>query len=111
MQLFAGKQDENDLLYHYTDLEGTEAISNSSVIRANHGKVYLTDEKVNIIDVNAILFASERPEFLITHRIEVKLKNDYYHFLDVETQSNELIFRGSIRNGKHADFNVKENDF
>lgn len=48
---------------------------------------------------------------MITHRIEVKLKNDYYHLLDAETQSNEFIFRGSIRNSKHADFNVKENDF
>lgn len=58
-----------------------------------------------------MLFAGQRPGFIATHRVEISLKDDYYYLLDVGTQDNELIFKGSIRNGKHAIFNVKVNDF
>ncbi|OPH47273.1 hypothetical protein BC351_12300 [Paenibacillus ferrarius] len=98
------------ILYHYTDEAGAKAIMESGVIISNRGKVYLTDQAVSPDDANNVLFAGQRPGFIATHRIEVEIYNDYYDLLDTETQDNELIFRGSIRNGKNANITVKENN-
>ncbi|NQX64613.1 hypothetical protein HQN90_00590 [Paenibacillus alba] len=98
------------ILYDYTDEAGAKAIMESEVTISNRGKVYLTDQAVSPDDANNVLFTGQRPGFIATHRVEVEIYNDYYDSLDTETQDNELIFRGSIRNGKNANITVKENN-
>lgn len=70
----------------------------------------MTDQDVAPEEANAVLFAGQRPGFVATHRVEVVIDENYYYELEAGTQDNELIFNGSIRDGKQANIIVKENN-
>ena len=48
-----------------------------------------------------------------THRVEINLIDPNYVNLTTigVTQPNKLIYLGTLRNGKNANFIIKENDF
>lgn len=48
-----------------------------------------------------------------THRVEINLidPNDVNLTTNGVTQPNKLIYLGTLRNGKNANFIIKENDF
>lgn len=54
-----------------------------------------------------------RPNFTATHRVEILLNdlNDFKLTTKGATQPNELIYMGTVRNGRNATFSIKENNF
>lgn len=69
--------------------------------------------KISHKDANSALFMSMKDDDCATYRVEIILidPNDNNLTSDNATQSNELIYKGSIRNGRNAILTVKENDF
>lgn len=110
-----GKSGKNSPdLYHYTDENGAKAISETGTIRADdRGRVFVTTDEISPQDANNVLFMGTKGDDCATYRVEITLidPNDYRLSFEGATQPNELIYYGSIRNGKNAIIVIKENDF
>ena len=109
-----GINDKEPDLYHYTNAKNAEAIQKSGMIIPDvRGRVFVTTDKISPQDANNALFIGTRNANSATHRVEITLKDPYDSSLSIEgaTQQNELIYRGTIRNGRNATIIVKENDF
>ncbi|MDG4558492.1 MAG: RHS repeat-associated core domain-containing protein [Candidatus Contendobacter sp.] len=98
-------------LYHYTDEAGARGIAESGVVRADSkGRVFLTTDEVSPSNASDELFMG-RGGTKGTHRVEIELEDGAGLTTEGATQPNELIHRGSIRDGRNATIRVKENDF
>ena len=64
-------------------------------------------------DANNALFMGTKGDDCATHRVEITLldPNDSNLTSQGATQPNELIYLGTIRDGRNASLIVKENDF
>ncbi|MBQ4524441.1 MAG: hypothetical protein IJA10_16095, partial [Lachnospiraceae bacterium] len=106
--------DQEPDLYHYTDADGAKAIQESEMIKTDSkGRVFVTTDEIKPQDANNALFMGTKGDDCATHRVEITLvdPNDINLTTKGVTQPNELIYFGIIRNGKNANFIVKENDF
>ncbi|MGP4112295.1 polymorphic toxin-type HINT domain-containing protein [Streptomyces sp. 4N509B] len=87
----------DDVVFHYSDLEGYEGILSSGSIRADRkGRTYVTQEMVSPGEIYNVLFAGNpsyvgRGEFVIALRVREGVS------LRVGEQPNELIHQGSLR--------------
>ncbi len=108
-----GGSETTDVLYHYTTKEGAESIQKSGVIIAdNRGRVFVTTDQIPPDEVNNALFMGRKPESG-THIVEIYLNDpsDINLTSIGATQPNELIYYGSIRNGRNATLVIKENEY
>ena len=108
-----GGSETTDALYHYTTKEGAESIQKSGVIKAdNRGRVFVTTDQIPSDEVNNALFMGRKPESG-THIVEIYLNDPTDINLSSigATQPNELIYNGSIRNGRNATLVIKENGY
>lgn len=79
----------------------------------NRGRVFVTTDEISPQDANNALFMGVKGNDCATHRVEINLidPNDVNLTTNGVTQPNELIYFGTLRNGKNANFIAKENDF
>ena len=73
----------------------------------------MTTDEISPQDANNALFMGTRDDGCATYRVEITLTDPCDPNLSGvgATQPNELIYRGTIRDGRNATLNVKENDF
>jgi len=101
-------------LYHYTDTKGARAIQESGIIKPDsQGRVFVTTDEISPQDANNALFMGAKGNDCATYRVEINLTNpnDVNLTTNGVTQPNELIYLGSLRNGKNVNFIVMENNF
>lgn len=94
-------------LYHYTDANGARAIQESGMIKTDsRGRVFVTTDEIRPQDANNALFMGVKGDDCATHRVEINLidPNDVNLTTNGVTQPNELIYLGTLRNGKNANF-------
>ena len=95
-------------LFHYTDAAGAAEIQASGVIKPDAaGRVFLTTDKIAAKDANNALFMGQGGS-KGSHVVEVEMKTGAG--LRPDTQANELVHQGAIRDGRQADLTVREND-
>jgi len=108
-----GERKQPDL-YHYTDADGAKAIQETGIIQTDsRGRVFVTTDEISPGDANNALFMGTKGDDCATHRVEITLldPNDSNLTSQGATQPNELIYLGTIRDGRNASLIVKENDF
>ena len=101
-------------LYHYTDADSAKAIQESGMIRTDRqGRIFVTTDQISPQNANNALFMGRKDNNCATHRIDITLIDPYDNNLTSvgATQPNELIYNGTLRNGRNAILTVKENDF
>ena len=79
----------------------------------SRGRVFVTTDEIRPQDANNALFMGVKGDDCATHRVEINLidPNDVNLTTNGVTQPNKLIYLGTLRNGKNANFIIKENDF
>jgi len=96
-------------LFHYTDEAGAKAIKESGKILANEkGQVFLTAERLSKGEVQNALFIGNAGT-KGSHVVEVELKSGAV--VKQGKNAKELIHQGTIRDGRQASLEVRENDF
>ena len=106
--------DEEPDLYHYTDEKGAKAIQESGMIKTDdRGRIFVTTDQISPQDANNALFMGMKGNDCASYRVEINLidQNDINLTTKGATQPNELIYLGTLKNGKNAILVVKENDF
>ena len=106
--------DEETDLYHYTDEKGAKAIQESGMIKTDdRGRIFVTTDQISPQDANNALFMGMKGNDCASYRVEIILidQNDINLTTKGATQPNELIYLGTLKNGKNAILVVKENDF
>lgn len=79
----------------------------------NRGRVFVTTDEISPQNANNALFMGTRNDDCATHRVDITLMdpNDNNLTANGATQPNEIIYNGTLRNGRNAILDVKENDF
>ncbi len=101
-------------LYHYTDANGAKGIQESGMIKVDsQGRIFVTTDEISALDANNALFMGTKGDGCGAYRVEIILadSNDINLSTNGVTQPNELIYYGTLRNGRNAYFTIKENDF
>ena len=109
-----GSENKQPDLYHYTDADSAKTIQESGIIQTdNRGRIFVTTDEISPQDANNALFMGTRGDDGATHRVEITLTNPNDTNLTTvgTTQPNELIYSGTLRDGRNATIIVKENDF
>ncbi len=94
---------QTSTLQHYTDAAGFQAIQKDQLILADaKGRVYLTPYEYSQAEAfNSLFIGNPAYKSKGSHVFKLKMKPGI-QIID-GTQSNEKVFEGTLRFGKHAD--------
>ena len=101
------------IYYHYTNEENAMAILESGkILPDERGRVFLTPYLYSADEVNNALFMGTKSDDYGEYRIAVQIYPGSEYCLSTvgATQPNEVIFYGTIRNGRNATITVMKNE-
>ena len=99
--------------YHYTNEENAmEILKSGKILPDEKGRVYLTPYLYTPDEVNNALFMGSKSDDYGEYRIAVTIYPGAEYNLSYinPTQPNEIIYYGTIRNGRNANLTVMKNE-
>jgi len=102
-----------NVYYHYTNEENAmEILKSGKILPDEKGRVFLTPYLYSPDEVNNALFMGMKSEDYGEYRITVQLYpgSEYNINYINPTQPNEIIYYGTIRNGRNATLTVVKNE-
>ena len=104
----------SQVYYHYTNEENAMMILATGMILPDEKRrVYLTPNLYSPDEVNDALFMGTKDSSYGEYRVEVRFKSSFDPCLDYNggTQPNEIVYHGTIRNGRNATITVVKNNY